>query len=811
MSDQKPSAFQSSRFEFRDITLDVRTGRVQRGRERLALEPRAYDLLVCLVHHAGEVMSRQALLDAIWKDVHVAPHSLTQAVLQLRHALNDDTSRPQFIETVHRRGYRFVAPVRPPDSIRDSPDRPSVFPARIVSLIGRDGLLAELTAHLKQTRLLTLTGPGGVGKTQLALELARRVEMDFRASVMVDLAIVDDAAKVEREIALAMGALDAGPGDFLMRAAAAVQSRHLVLLLDNCEQVIDGCRRIATGLLDACPALHVVATTQIPLAVRGETVVRVPPLPVPEAIPAGVPRIPVDLAMIASVALFVQAARSVESSFTLTSGNAAAICEICRRLEGLPLAIELAASVAGVLTPQQIAERLDDPWRVLARRHATSPPRHETLAATLEWSVALLTADEQALLVRLGVFNGGWTLEAASAVGGDLTPGRSVLEGLHNLVEKSLVVADTRGVRARYRLLETVRLYAQARLDGTIGADSVRHRHLSHYERLVREAAPQMLGSQQVPAIAAIELEIGNIREALDWGLAEPDGVEQAVSLATAMQPYWLFRGLLSEGREWLERAVDVTRGHSPETLAPTVCALGVFSHQVTDFSTARGFLVGGLSCLPTDDLVRRSFTLGFLSFNYAMTGEFDAADRISAEALALAEQLYDDYLAGVALLGRGIARAMGGLAGDAAATLEEALRRIERSGERFMISYVSVNLGLQLYLAGRLEDAEAAFVQSLRVSREIRNHRAVGGCLEGLGYIAAAADARWAARLMGAAQAARDATAAPLFPQWKTAHSRNVAAVEKRLGPDLARREWVAGGQTDTDELVADILLYQS
>jgi non-specific serine/threonine protein kinase len=386
-----------------------------------------------------------------------------------------------------------------------------------------------------------------------------------------------------------------------------------------------------------------------------------------------------------------------------------------------------------------------------------------------------------------------------------------VLQGLRSLVEKSLVVADTRGVRARYRLLETVRLYAQTRLDAAAGAVEMRGRHLGHYEQLVREAAAQMLGGNQGPAIAAIDPEIGNIRDALAWGLSQPQHLDQAASLAAAMRPYWLFRGVFSEAREWLARAVEVTRGRAPETQAAVMCSLGVFTHQMTDFMTARRLLAEGLSCLPSTDLAGRSFTLGFLSFNHAATGELDAADRIAGDALAIAEQLGDDYLAAVALVGRGVTRAMAGDAGGAATTLEQAVTRIERSGERFMITYVFANLGLQRFLAGRPAAAAAAFLQSLRISREISNQRAVGGCLEGLGYIAVEADARWASRLMGAAEAAREATATPLFPQWKSAHARSVAALEKRLGPDLTRREWAAGGQMDLEELVADILLHQS
>jgi hypothetical protein len=222
--------------------------------------------------------------------------------------------------------------------------------------------------------------------------------------------------------------------------------------------------------------------------------------------------------------------------------------------------------------------------------------------------------------------------------------------------------------------------------------------------------------------------------------------------------------------------------------------------------------LTAGLSRLDGADLAQRSFTLGFLAFNLAMTGDADGAERASSEALALAEHGADDYLAGVALIGGAVAEVVRGHAGQAAAVLEEACTRLDRSGERFMITYATVNLGLQRYLAGQVADAERAFLRSLRVSVEIRNHRAIGGCLEGLGYVTATeGDDRWAARLLGAAAAAREVTALPLFPHWTLAHARTVETLEARLGRELYKREWTAGGQTDLGDLVTDILFHQN
>lgn len=794
-----------TRFSFGDITLDLAAGRVQRQGREVVLEPRAFDVLAHLIKRPGEVVSRDAIMDAVWKDVHVGPHSLTQVILQLRHAFDDDASQPRFIETVHRRGYRFIARVTEAPAGEPMGGRPR-FPARTVALIGRDALLHDLVALVSDVRLLSLTGPGGVGKTQLALELARSIEPGFDDARLVILSALEGDAEVNRQIALGFDAADAAPGELIARVAATVGGRRVLLVLDNCERLADACRRSIEALLERCPQLRVVATTQRALRARGETVVPVLPLELPIVDSSGRASDPIALARNPAVQLFVRRAREVDAGFSLKPENALAVIEICRRLDGLPLAIELAAARVRVLSTQQIARRLEDRFRLLARGHSTEPPRHETLLATLAWSASLLDADEEDLLLKLAVFNGGWTLDAAAAVASSSDD--AVVDLLHGLVDKSFVVADTGATEARYRLLETVRLYARARLDDLPIASEVRTRHLDFFTRRAESAAPEMLGPQRDAASRFFESEAANLREALSWGLQAPTTIETVLRLAVAMRWYWLERGLFAEGCDWLDRGIGLAEGCSPTVMARTHGAFGLFAHHIGEFSRAKVSLRLCLDSLPADDIRERAFASGILAFVEAVAGDKRCAEERAADALASATEAADDWLRGYALLAAGVLQGVSANPLAAADTLDRACAHLARSREPFMLTYVRVNLGLQCYLAGVLDRARHAFVESLRVAQRLGNIRAVAGCLEGLAYLAVSeGDAAMGARLMGAASRIRALTRGPLLPQWQAAHDHNTAAIDSQLGRGLADIERATGAELTVDDLIDSVL----
>ncbi len=793
-------------FSFDDFTLDLRTSRLQRQGCDIALEPKAFDVLVHLVEHCGEIVARDALMDAVWSGVHVGPHSLTQTILQLRVALADDASEPRYIETVHRRGYRFVAAVTETRA-RDKSSNRQGFPARTVSLIGRDDLLRELALKIADVRLLSLTGPGGVGKTQLALELARQIESNFDDATVIDLSPVENGADVSRAVGLAFGAADATPEDIIGRIAALIRGRRVLLVLDNCERVADACRVVVERLLETCAQLRIVITSQRALQAREETIVRVPPL----AVPATLDRVSHDhvpeFAEIPSVKLFVRRAQAVAPSFTLRAENAPAVGEICRSLDGLPLAIELAAARMRVLSAPQIAERLEDRFRLLAAGHETHPSRHETLSATLAWSVSLLNADEDELLVRLAVFTGGWTLDAAVDIAAEDVDA-PVLDLLQGLVDKSLVIADTDAAEARYRMLETVRLYAQARLNELPIASEVRRRHVEHFVRRAEAASPEMCGPNRAAASDFFEDEEANLREALAWSSKTAGALDAELRLAVSMRWYWLEHGPYHEALEWLVRGIRGADRCSTALVAKARGVLGLFVHHVAEFDAAKLALLACLQSLPADEVRERAFSLGVLGFVEALAGDKLLADETLTRALALAEELGDDWLIGYATLGSGVLKGVSEQPLAAVDILERACAHLVRSGEPFMLTYGQVNLGLQCYLADELTRAKRAFIASLRGARQLKNIRAAAGCMEGLGYVAVSeGDPVRGAQLMGAASRVRALTRCPLFPQWNAAHRRNRDAIDAQLGRDLADRERAAGAEFVIEELIDTVL----
>jgi predicted ATPase len=433
------------------------------------------------------------------------------------------------------------------------------LPAPLNRFVGRDHEITDVQRALASTRLLTLTGAGGVGKTRLAIEVAPQVRADYPDGVwLVELAPLADPALVPNAVAAALGVTLSGE-----RArevlAESLRGKHLLLVLDNCEHLIEACAALAEALLRACPALHILATSREALNIPGEGMWRVPPMAAAE-----------------SARLFADRARSAAPDFALTARTAPLVERICARLDGIPLAIELAAARVRALPVEQIAARLDDRFRLLTGGTRTALPRQQTLRGSIDWSYDLLSEPERALLRRLAAFAGGWTLEAAEAVcaGGGVEAG-DVLDLLTRLVDKSLVAAQTDegGEVTRYGLHETIRQYAAEKLAERGEADAARRRHARYYLGFVRENAPPVLrrtgepvqypfGAGTTPWLRRLEGERDNLRAALAWGLREatdPGDVDAGVQLALWLSELWRVRGSRSEAGAWLERALGHT------------------------------------------------------------------------------------------------------------------------------------------------------------------------------------------------------------------------------------------------------------
>jgi predicted ATPase/class 3 adenylate cyclase len=434
-----------------------------------------------------------------------------------------------------------------PDLRRDFPavrslEAPNNLPVQLTSFIGRERELEESRDLLRRTRLLTLTGPGGIGKTRLALELAAVALDDFEDGAWsVELAAISDPELVAQAVASVLGVKEQAGAAMSETLAALVADRRMLLLLDNCEHLIEACATLASRLLRASDDLKIMVTSREPLRVSGERVFPVPALALP------VPGAPMDGAKCAAVTLFVDRAAAHEPAFALTPRNAGAIADVCRRLDGIPLAIELAAARVRSLPVEQIAARLNDRFRLLVHGDRTALPRQQTLQALIDWSYELLSSAERALLRRLSVFAGGWSLEAAEEVGAGPELARDdVLEVLGRLVEKSLVVASAE--TSRYTLLETVRQYAQSRLDAADEARTTRGRHVTHYLHLAQAARAELIGPTQATALARLDVERENLLAAHGYCDDVESGAEHGLMLVSALRRYWIFGGLLGMG-----------------------------------------------------------------------------------------------------------------------------------------------------------------------------------------------------------------------------------------------------------------------
>jgi len=555
----------------RDAPAIVEFGRfrvVPHRRELLAdggpikLGGRAFDLLMALVEASGTVVSKDELMRRVWAGRIVEENTLQGAISALRKAFGEDRA---LIRTVAGRGYQFTGEIRSRSAgdsesevpgaapaAAEPPRRPIDLPEPVSDLIGREAELSEVMDLVKTQRLVTLIGEGGIGKTRLGLEVARHLLSEFPDGVRVaELAPLSDPELVPITVATALG-LEFSEGTISAESVAnALGSKKLMLVLDNCEHVIDAAAGMAGALLRVNSAARVLATSREPLRTEGECYYRVPSLAVPEEGTEDTEQ----LLRHGAVRLFVARARAADPHFSPDSRIAAEVAEICRRLDGIPLAIELAAARGGVLGIPEIAARLDDRFRLLTGGHRTALPRHQTLRATLDWSYELLPEPERVMLRRLAIFAGGFTLTAASAVAaGAEFAAPDVVDGVANLVVKSLVAADVGGAIARYRLLETTRAYALEKLAESGEIERIARRHAECYRDWL--AAVVLDKTVTDDWRAAYASEIDNLRAALAWAFAPGGDAAIGIAVATASAPVWLGMSLLTECHNWTGKAV---------------------------------------------------------------------------------------------------------------------------------------------------------------------------------------------------------------------------------------------------------------
>ena len=757
--------------------------------------------------HGGQTLVSEVL--AALADGALAPDAALRSLG--RHRFKDLAQPQEVFQLTHPALPGEFPPLRSLEAFTHN------LPSQLSSFIGRTQEVADARRLLAGTRLLTLTGTGGAGKTRLALQVAAEVIEDYPDGVwLIDLAPLADPLLLPQAVASVLGVGEQGGERGLTATLTdALRPKSVLLVWDNCEHLILACARLAETLLRACPGLRLLATSREALEIGGEAVLPVPSLsvpssPAPATAPGGPPVTPEALNDSDAVRLFVDRATTALPTFRLDAGNAAAVAQVCARLDGIPLALELAAARVRVLTPEQIAARLDDRFRLLVGGSRTALPRQQTLRATIDWSYDLLPSAEQALLRRLSVFVGGWALEAAEVVcadgeGGEVEEGE-VLELLSRLVAKSLVVAEPPDAgRVRYRLLESLRAYARERLAGTGEADALAGRHRDWFLGLAEEAEPNLSGPEQASWLDRLEKDHDNLRAALAFSHGDAGGAEAGLRLAGSLWKFWRVRGYFSVGRGFLERAL--AKGEREEALGRTkaLSGAGILAEAQNDYAAAIAHYQQCLSVHRAagnnDGLFEALSNLGNAALQQK---EWEAARGYYEQALTLSHSLDDQKRVAILLMNMGTMANGQQQYAEARSLYEESMALFRERKDFGPLMAALLNSG---DLACRQKDyiaARAYLLEGLQVAEEIGAKEYVALVLTTLGA-ATWPEGRYeqAAKMLSAARNLLTSIGLSFSPLNQASFEENVSIVRMGLGEEKFQMAWREGEETEITQLV--------
>jgi non-specific serine/threonine protein kinase len=704
-------------FELGPFRLDADAALLTRDGALTPLGPRAIQVLGTLVAHAGEYVSKSKLLDTAWPGVVVEESNLAVQIAAIRRVFAQAPDAEHWIETLPRRGYRFVGPVR---ELAD--ERPTVpdnkltnLPEALTSFIGREREMVEIKRLLAGKRLVTIVGAGGIGKTRLALQAAAEVVDAYGDGVwLAELASIRDPSLVATTVAQTLGVREkagTAPSESLR---AHLKSRQILLILDNCEHLLDSCAQLVNTLLPGAKGTTILATSREPLRVAGEQTYALQPLSLPE--PGAKAETIRDSE---AVQLFVERVQRQLPEFELT-GRAIAVAGICTHLDGIPLALELAAARTRSLSVEQINERLGDRFRLLTSGSRTALPRQQTLRATLDWSYDLLTEDERIVLRRLSVFPGSFNVDAASAVASDANiDGFAVIELLSRLVERSMVVADTSTGDTRYRMLETTRAYGLEKLADADEVDEIKRRHARHFRDRFEPALVDWLRKPGTEWRERHWPELDDVRAALDWALGSGGDTPTGLALAGVAGVLWSTLGFFREGVQRFNTAIACVDARTPELdQARLWLWLGRFAEE--EPAQARPALERAVELYRRiDDPLGLGLSLARLGRALAFMGKFEASEVALTEARPLLERGGPPKALSFYLFNFAYLKALSGDAIGARTHYEQSLALERRVGDEFAALATLGNLANVTWALGDLEATAASFREQVTLIRK--------------------------------------------------------------------------------------------
>jgi non-specific serine/threonine protein kinase len=807
--------------------LDPATGTLTRDGRTEPLGPRAVAVLTSIVSRAPQPVPKDAVIDEAWPGIVVEENNLTVQVSAIRRALAQVPGGDRWVETVARRGYRFVGPVTKLSGRSAANDGLSLgnIPAALTTFIGRERELVDLKLLLAKNRLLTLVGPGGIGKTRLALQLGAEVADAFGDGTwLVDLVPIADPQLVANAMAQALNVQQIPARSLEEAIARYCKGRRLLVIVDNCEHVLDASARLIEHVLRFAPEPTIIATSREPLRVEGEQIYRLSSLSLPDT-SAELE----SLRRSEAVQLFVDRAQHQQPDFALTIDRATSVANLCRCLDGIPLALELAAAKLHALSIEEICSRLDDRFSLLTEGSRTALPRHQTLHATLDWSHDLLREAERKVLRRLAVFSGGFTLDAASAVATDADFDAVTVSAIvSHLVAHSLVVADTNATPTRFGFLETTRAYALQKLEDANETLATRQRHLRHFRERFARASDDWLRVSDPEFRATYVVEMDNVRAALDFGFGTDGDLRCAIGLAASSGPVWPILALYGEGIQRLEIAASRQNASTLKLdSAQLALWLGLLWQDPAPAKAVTPYEEAARLFRELGDQLSLAQTLVRLARVRCYMGDLDSAAKLLAEASPMVERSGRPKLATLHHQNLGFCHM---LSGDPAAARVEYRKALEanRGAWEFALFVLHENIADASWALGDLPAAAMAFREAIAAQKASPRRRmdAVGfallnlaGVLTEMGEVdaalaaaregiplqldrgrswvfmdhlalrsALAGNTRSSARLAGYADALVTAKQAPREPNEARAYSRVQALLREQL--DVAELE---------------------